>query len=190
MARLTRFTFFSFKLTGPSFLCLICLGWALSLPLAQAAQAAVPPKAAKAEVKSLITPDSVLRGGLSEGYMSLLDVRRSSDRKKMMERLVLDFGDSSFAPTKHVSYYTLEYKKGPPRLLLQLSLVMSTHFQAESLAKKLSGGLLVKDVHIEFDSLSQAQVLSVELKSEAKVSLAQWDGDQTRPARLVLDLQK
>ena len=122
--------------------------------------------------------------------MSLLDIRRSSDKKKMAERLVLDFGDSTFSPTKHVSYYTLEYKKGPPRLLLQLSLVMSTHFQAETLAKKLSDGLLVKEVHIDFDSLSQAHVLSLELKSQAKVSLSQWDGDKDRPARLVLDFQK
>ena len=160
------------------------------LVLAEGTEAAVPTNAAPQAVKSMVAPETVLRGGLSDSYMSLIDVRRSADKKKFIERFVMDFGDSTFGPSRHVSYYTLEYKKGPPRLLLQLSLVMSTRFQAESLAKKLGDGLLVKDVHLEFDSLSQSHVLTLTLKSEAKVSMSQIDGDQNRPARLVLDLQK
>ena len=145
---------------------------------------------AKTDPPQALPLDGVLRGGSSEGYLSLLDIRRSQNKSQTQERFVLDFGSSTFGPANHGPYYTVEYKNSPPRLIVQLSLVMSTHFLAETMSKKLSPGIFVKSSNMEFDSLSQSHNLVLTLKAPVKVLVSKHDGESGRPARLIVDLLK
>jgi hypothetical protein len=144
----------------------------------------------KADPPQALPIEGVLRGGSSEGYLSILDIRRSQNKSQTQERFVLDFGSTSFTPANRGPYYTVEYKNSPPRLIFQLSLVMSTHFLAESISKKISPGLFVKASTLEFDSLSQSHNLILTLKSPVRVLVSKHDGEAGRPARLIVDLIK
>jgi hypothetical protein len=133
---------------------------------------------------------NVIRGGTSADYLSLIDIRRSADKKAQVERLIFDFGDKTFLPSKQISYFTVEYKANPRRVFLQLSLVMSSHFQAENLDAKIKPGLFVERTNLEFDSLGQSHNMTIYLKEPVKVLISKIDGQGERPARLVLDFKK
>lgn len=131
-----------------------------------------------------------IRGGQSEQYMSLLDIRRSSDRKLNTERIVIDWGDRYFERTDKGGYYQIEYREKPLQLVMSFSLTLNTKFENQLLNKKIGDGMYLKDANLEFDSLSQAILLTINLRQKVKIKITDYSGSvgKKTTAKLALDL--
>lgn len=139
--------------------------------------------------KTLDGPGAI-RGGQSEQYMSLLDIRRSAEPKLNTERLVIDWGDRYFERTDKGGYYQVEYREKPLQLILSFSLTLNTKFENDSFSKKIVDGLYIKDAHLEFDSVSQAVVMTIDLRQKVKIKIIDYSGSASKKAtaKLALDL--
>jgi len=135
----------------------------------------------------------VVRGGSAANYVTLLDVRRSQDVTKKIERIVVDWGDQALYPAANAGYYTIESKMKPPRVQINLAMALNNRFDVKSVLGKLSNGIWIKTARLEFDPISQSQNLLLELRKPVRLQVRALPGvvegktiDQ-HPARLVVD---
>src|SRR5438445_3564198 len=88
--------------------------------LALPAFAAVTKKAAAPVVPKILSGEGATYGGLAGSGFTLLDVRRSADKK--IERLVFDIGDKAGAVMRGwPGYYHAELKSNPQRLVIDFA---------------------------------------------------------------------
>ncbi len=135
--------------------------------------------------------NGAVRGGVSESYMSLYDIRKSASQKLKTERLILDWGDAIGRPATKGGYYQVEYQEKSHRLIINMALTLNSKIEGKVLTDRLSKGLYIKQAQLEFDRISQSQNLVLDLKKSVRVRVASYPSHMQEPkfpARLVVDL--
>jgi hypothetical protein len=141
-----------------------------------------------AAIPPAVTGMGTLRGGQFNGFYSLVDLRSSYSSKLKIERLVIDFGEANFDKlVGPVGYYQVEVKQNPPRLILNFPKALNTKFEARDLAAKLRNSPYIKNARIDFDRISQAMYLTMDLKKPVIVRAIPVEGKRDS-AKLVVDL--
>lgn len=131
----------------------------------------------------------IIRGGSSETFMSLLDVRRSQSIAQKTERLILDWGNRAMLPTVNGGYYQVEYQHNPERVIVNLAQTLNTKFEPSHFKNKIGKALYIKQAKLDFDVFSQSQNLTLYLNKHMKVRVASFPApDKNSTAKLIIDL--
>src|SRR5437868_13823594 len=92
---------------------------AISLSYSVAAYAAIPAKMKAPVPGKILIKEGSVTGGIAGSGFSLLDLRRTADNKKHLERVVIDIGDMQGQTLKGLpGYFHAELKKNPSKLVL------------------------------------------------------------------------
>jgi hypothetical protein len=146
------------------------------------------PLSALAAIPPTVFGMGTLRGGQASGFYSLVDLRRTYSDKLKIERLVIDFGESNFEKLiGPAGYYQVEVKQNPSRVILNFPKALNSKFEAKDLAEKLKGSPFIKSARLDFDRISQALFLTLELKKPLVVRAVPVEGKKDS-AKLVVDL--
>ena len=145
------------------------------------------PQAAKVQT---LEHSGAIRGGQSEQYQSLLDIRRLSWPQKKKEQVIIDWGDRVFERTLTGGYYQVEYRESTLQLILSFSLTLNTKFENEILHKKVSDGIYIKDAQLDFDSMTQTMIITFKLRNKISLKVTEVNGSPQKltTAQLILDL--
>jgi hypothetical protein len=159
-----------------------------SLFIATSAFAAIPKQAAKKPTPTkILKGEGVTIGGLAGTGFTLLDLRRTADNKKKIERLVIDVGDRTGAPMKGwPGYYHAELKKNPARLVLDFSQMPNTKVDQIGLNTRLKNSLAVKKSNMTVDPVDSTLNLTLDLKPNTRVRIAQVPGKKAT-SKVVVD---
>lgn len=157
---------------------------------ASVSYAAVP-----AEKKPAVKPASKILqgegasfGGLAGNGFTLLDVRRTADPKKKVERLVLDVGDMQGAPLKGLpGYYFAELKKNPQQLVIDFSQMPNSNIELKTLQSRFKSSLAVKTANMTLDPVDNSLSVTLDLKKNTKVRVYQVAGNKST-SKVVVDL--
>lgn len=148
--------------------------------------AAIPAKPAPPVGKILIGTGSV-SGGIAGTGFSLLDLRRTADAQKKVERVVIDIGDMEAKPQKgYPAYFHAELKSNPDRLILDLDQTPISRLDEGRLSDRFKKSLFVKKTSMILDPEDKALNLTWDLKPNTGVRIFQVKGDKT-PAKVVID---
>jgi hypothetical protein len=154
--------------------------------LVSTAQASVP-KATALEIQ-LARGVGAIYGGETRGLMGLLDVRKSSVAKQKIERLVFDFGSQDLKPKLGLAgYYHVEVSNNPPRISIELPQVMSSRITEVELQRRLAGSIHIKRAQIQFDRISQATQINLQLNGPVTARAIQVRNPKVL-GKLVVDL--
>lgn len=141
------------------------------------------------KIKKELDGDGSIRGGIAGPYMSLLDVRRSFDKKLNTERLVFDWGDKLLNNTATGGYYQLEYREKLNQLIISFALTLNTKFENSLLKEKLNQGLFIQNSNMEFDSATQSIITTIQLKKNVKIKVTELKSKGIKStAKLMIDL--
>lgn len=155
--------------------------------LSFSSQAAIPAKP-KAPVGRILSEEGQVRGGMAGTGFSLMDLRRTADAKKKVERIVIDFGDLQGAPQKGLpAYFHAELKKNPRRLVLDFNQTPNSRVDEGRLALRMKDSLFVKKSSMILDPEDKALNLTLDLKSDTAVRISQVKGVKST-AKVVIDL--
>lgn len=153
--------------------------WALS------AQAALPPK--KAPVRFL-QGNASQNGGMAGTGFTLLDMRRTADTKRRIERVVLDIGDMKGGPNKGLpGYFHVELKEHPDRLVIDMAQTPQSRVDEKKLARIFASSLAVKKTSITQDPSDGTLNIALDLKKKTKVRVLQVPG-QKQTSKIVVDM--
>ncbi len=149
--------------------------------------AAVPAKKSPA-VKKILSGEGASFGGLAGSGFTLLDIRRTADPKKKVERIVIDVGDINGVPQKGwPGYYFAELKKNPARLIIDFSQMPNSRINQHQIAARLKNSIAVKRTAMSMDPLDQSLILTLDLKTNTKVRVLQVAGKKST-SKVVIDL--
>ncbi|WP_253715631.1 hypothetical protein [Bdellovibrio bacteriovorus] len=167
-------------------------GLILALVFSATAHAALPSKkkiAAKPQpVSKILAGEGASFGGLAGSGFTLLDVRRTADAKKKIERLVLDVGDIQGAPMKGwPGYYYAELKKNPQRLVIDFSQMPNARINQQQIKQRLQGSMAVRNSQMSLDPVDNSLNLTLDLKQNTKVRVYQVAGKKST-SKVVVDL--
>jgi len=158
-----------------------------TLLFATTALAAIPQKTKKPTPTKILSGEGVSIGGLAGSGFTLLDIRRTADTKKKIERLVIDVGDRTGAAMKGwPGYYHAELKKNPARLVLDFSQMPSSRLDQISLNTRLKNSLAVRKSNLTVDPVDSTLNLTLDLKPNTRVRVAQVPGKKTT-SKVVVD---
>ncbi len=167
---------------------------ALALPvffffgIFQLASAAIPAKGPSPVVGKILINEGEATGGVAGTGFSLMDLRRTSDAKKRLERIVIDFGDMQGNPQKGLpAYFHAELKKNPSRLVLDFNQTPNSRLDDGRLANRFKGSLFVKKTSMILDPEDKALNLTLDLKPGTIARVFQVKGEKTT-AKVVIDL--
>jgi hypothetical protein len=161
---------------------------AATLILTSSAFAAIPAKKQVVAPMRILVGEGVSIGGLAGTGFTLLDLRRTADRKKKIERLVLDVGDRTGAVMKGwPGYYHAELKKNPSRLVLDFAQMGSSRIDQVSLNTRLKNSLAIQKSNITVDPVDSTLNLTLDLKPNTRVRVAQVPGKKMT-SKVVVDL--
>lgn len=165
------------------------IGCWMAIFLAGSAYAAVPATQVKPQpAAKILAGEGMTYGGLAGGGFTLLDVRRTSDAKKKMERIVIDVGDLQGASMRGwPGYYFAELKKNPNQLVIDFSQMPKTRIDQEKIAERLSGSLGVTKTTMALDPVDNSLNLTMDLKKNTKAKVYQVFGKQST-SKVVIDL--
>ncbi|MEN0060223.1 MAG: hypothetical protein AAGB31_15400 [Bdellovibrio sp.] len=159
-----------------------CLGYILIFILGNSlvAGAAIPSQ-------KVLSGQGVSFGGLAGSGFTLLDVRVTADKKKKMERVVIDVGDMQGATLRGwPGYYHAELKKNPQRLVIDFAQMPNSRVTQERLAQILTSSRAVKNTVMSLDPLDSSLNLTMDLHPNTKVKVYQVAGKKTT-SKVVLD---
>jgi hypothetical protein len=162
----------------------------LAFIFSSAAHAALPPKkiAAVKPASKILAGEGASFGGLAGSGFTLLDVRRTADNKKKIERLVMDVGDLGGAPMKGwPGYYFAELKKNPQRLVLDFSQMPNSRIDQKQIRARLMGSNAIRNSTLSMDPVDKALNLTFDLKPNTKVRVYQVAGKKAT-SKVVVDL--
>jgi hypothetical protein len=165
--------------------CSLLLAFAMST-----AHAALPPKkvAAVKPASKILAGEGASFGGLAGSGFTLLDVRRTADNKKKIERLVMDVGTLQGAPMKGwPGYYNAELKKNPSRLVLDFAQMPNSRINDKQLRARFMGSLAVRNSTMTVDPVDKGLNLTLDLKPNTKVRVYQVAGKKST-SKVVVDL--
>lgn len=162
--------------------------FALALFFGLQASAAIPAKPKAPVVGRILANEGEANGGVAGIGFSLMDLRRTADVKKKVERIVLDFADLQGNPLKGLpAYFHAELKKNPNRLVLDFSQTPNSRLDEGRLASRLKGSLFVKKSSLILDPEDQALNLTLDLQPGTVARVFQVRGEKTT-AKVVVDL--
>lgn len=163
---------------------LMCL---CALLISSISMAALPAKKTAAPSK-ILQGEGVSFGGLAGSSFSLIDIRRTADTKKKIERIVIDVGDAEGAKMRGwPGFYYAELKKNPQRLVLDFSQMPKSFINKEDIANRLKGSLAVLKTDMSMDPIDSALNLTMDLKQNTKVRIYQVSGKKST-SKVVIDL--
>ena len=156
------------------------------------AQAALPPQkkiAAKPKaVSKILAGEGASFGGLAGNGFTLLDIRKTADAKKKIERVVLDVGDIQGAPMKGwPGYYYAELKKNPQRLVIDFSQMPNARINQQQIRSRLQGSAAIRTSQMTLDPVDNSLNLTLDLKQNTKVRVYQVAGKKAT-SKVVIDL--
>jgi hypothetical protein len=133
--------------------------------------------------------DGVFVGGRSGTGFTLLDVRRSFDKKSQGERIVLDWGDDKARPLKgRIGFFHVGIDKRNRRMVVDLSQVTQSRLDEAAVTGKFKNSPLVKRAQMVFDPIEGSTQLILDFKSQMAVEAFYLIGEKD-PTRLVLDVR-
>lgn len=163
--------------------CFAVLLMALSSWAAVPAQKTKPTPAAK-----ILEGEGRTFGGLAGTGFTLMDVRRTSDAKKKIERIVIDIGDMNGGIMRGwPGYYFAELKKNPHRLVIDFAQMPNARIDQMQIANRMKESLAVKKTAMSLDPIDSSLNLTLDLKPNTKVRVYQVAGKKTT-SKVVLDL--
>jgi hypothetical protein len=164
------------------------LAIAISLGFSFQALAAIPPKAKAPAVGKILVGEGAAAGGVAGTGFSLMDLRRTSDAKKHVERIVIDIGDLQGGVLKgRPAYFHAELKKNPGKLVLDFDQMPNSRLDEGRLADRFKGSLFVKKTSMILDPEDKALNMTLELKPGTVARVFQVRGQKTT-AKVVVDL--
>lgn len=127
-------------------------------------------------------------GGVAGSGFTLLDMRRSSDAKKKIERVVLDVGDMKGAPHAGLpGYFHVELKENPNRLVIDMAQMPNTKVDEKKLMQIFAKSIAVKRTSMTVDPSDNTLNIALDLKSKTKVRVLQVPG-QKQTSKIVIDM--
>ncbi len=146
------------------------------------AQAAVP-----AKIRFLKGTGSQI-GGMAGGGFTLTGMRLSQDKKKKVERVVMDIGDKNGQAIRGLpGYFHVELKNNPQRLIVNMAQMPHSNVDAQRIANIFQKSMAVKKTALALDPIDSTLILSLDLKPNTKVRVMQVAGKK-QTSRVVLDL--
>ena len=153
--------------------------------LGSLAQAAIPPKPAPAR---FLQGNSSQNGGMAGTGFTLLDLRRTGDAKKKIERVVLDVGDMKGGLNKGLpGYFHVELQEHPDRLIIDMAQTPQSRVDEKKLAKIFANSIAVKKTSITEDPSDGTLNIALDLKKKTKVRVLQVPG-QKQTSKIVVDM--
>jgi len=150
--------------------------------------AAIPAKPKPPVVGKILMTEGEATGGVAGTGFSLMDLRRTADAKKKVERIVIDFGDLQGNPQKGLpAYFHAELKKNPNRLVLDFSQTPNSRLDDGRLANRFKDSLFVKKSSMILDPEDKALNMTLDLKPGTVARVFQVRGEKTT-AKVVIDL--
>ena len=163
--------------------CLSAFLFVLSAGAAVPVQKTKPTSAAK-----ILAGEGVSFGGVAGKGFTLMDIRRTADAKKKVERIVIDVGDMNGAALRgKPGYYFAELKKNPQRLVIDFSQMPSARLDQDKIAERLKGSLAVTNSSLSLDPVDNSLNLTFDLKKNTKVRVYQVAGNKAT-SKVVVDL--
>jgi len=164
------------------------ISFALSMLFCLQVSAAIPAKPKSPVVGRILVNEGEAMGGVAGTGFSLMDLRRTADAKKKIERIVLDFGDLQGNPQKGMpAYFHAELKKNPNRLVLDFSQTPNSRLDDGRLANRFKGSLFVKKSAMILDPEDKALNMTLDLQPGTVARVFQVRGEKTT-AKVVIDL--
>ncbi|AHZ83554.1 hypothetical protein AB1A81_14550 [Bdellovibrio bacteriovorus] len=164
------------------------IGCVLAALLALPAQAAISKQQSKPAASKILSGEGVSFGGLAGTGFTLMDVRRTADAGKKVERIVIDVGDINGGMLRGwPGYYYAELKKNPQRLVVDFAQMPNANIDQKRLAERLKGSLAVVKTNMSLDPVDSSLNLTLDLKKNTKVRVYQVAGKKST-SKVVIDL--
>ncbi|WP_374075097.1 hypothetical protein [Bdellovibrio bacteriovorus] len=163
------------------------MGCLMAFLLAVPAFAAVPSQKAK-PVSKILSGQGVSFGGLAGTGFTMMDLRRTADSKKKIERIVIDVGDMNGGVIRGwPGYYFAELKNNPQRLVIDFAQMPNANVDQGQIASRMKGSLAVLKSSMSLDPVDSSLNLTLDLKKNTKVRMYQVAGKKTT-SKVVIDL--
>lgn len=164
------------------------IGCLMVLFLALPTVAAVSSQAIKPSASNILVGEGTSFGGLAGNGFTLMDLRRTADVKKKVERIVMDVGDRNGAALRGwPGYYFVELKKNPQRLVIDFAQMPNSNIDQKQLALRMKESLAVTKTSMSLDPVDSSLNLTMDLKKNTKVRVYQVSGKKTT-SKVVIDL--
>jgi len=136
----------------------------------------------------ILAGEGATYGGLAGSGFTLMDVRRTADVKKKVERIVIDVGNLQGAPQRGwPGYYFAEMKKNPNRLVIDFAQMPNARIDQAKIAARMNGSLGVVRTAMSLDPVDNSLNLTLDLKKGTKARVYQVSGKKTT-SKVVIDL--
>lgn len=133
--------------------------------------------------------EGVFIGGRAGRGFSLLDVRRSFDKKAQAERVVLDWGDANGAPLKgNIGFFHVGIDEQNKRVVVDLSQVIRAGLDERQVQARFKSSPLVKESQLIFDPVGSSTQLVLGFNTQVAVEVF-YLADDKETSRLVLDMR-
>ncbi|MGZ3826399.1 MAG: hypothetical protein ACXVCR_15670 [Bdellovibrio sp.] len=164
------------------------MGCLMAFFIAAPSLAAVSKQAVKPSASKILVGEGTSFGGLAGNGFTLMDVRRTADKSKKIERIVMDVGDRNGAALRGwPGYYFVELKKNPQRLVIDFAQMPNSNIDQKQLAMKLKNSFAVTNTTLSLDPLDSSLNLTMDLKKNTKVRVYQVAGKKST-SKVVVDL--
>lgn len=164
------------------------IGCFVSFFLALPVMAAVSAQALKPAASKILVGEGTSFGGLAGNGFTLMDLRRSADAKKKIERIVMDVGDRNGAALRGwPGYYFVELKKNPQRLVIDFAQMPNSNIDQKMLALRMKNSFAVMKTSMSRDPVDSSLNLTMDLKKNTKVRVYQVAGKKAT-SKVVIDL--
>lgn len=165
------------------------LGCLMAFLMAGSAFAAISkPKVKPQPAAKILAGEGVSYGGLAGSGFTLMDLRRTADAKKKVERIVIDVGDRNGAAMRGwPGYYFAELKKNPQRLIIDFAQMPNARIDQKKIASRMNGSLAVLKTSMSLDPVDSSLNLTLDLKKNTKVRVYQVSGKKAT-SKVVVDL--
>jgi hypothetical protein len=155
------------------FLLVAAISIAYSLP----SFAAIPQKVKPPALGRILFNEGAATGGVAGSGFSLLDLRRTADNKKHVERVVIDIGDMQGQKLKGMpAYFHAELKKNPSKLVLDFDQTPISRLDEGRLQDRFKGSMFVKKTSMILDPEDKALNLTMDLKPGTAARVFQVKG--------------
>ncbi|MGZ3773487.1 MAG: hypothetical protein ACXVCY_10800 [Pseudobdellovibrionaceae bacterium] len=164
------------------------IGCLMALFLALPVMAAVTSQPIKPVVSKILEGEGTTYGGLAGNGFTLLDLRRTADKKKKIERIVVDVGDRNGAVMRGwPGYFHVELKKNPQRLIVDFAQMPNSNIDQAQLASRMKGSLAILNTSMSLDPVDSSLNVTLDLKKNTKVRVYQVAGKKMT-SKVVIDL--
>lgn len=161
--------------------------WALFLALPTFAAISKPQVQPQPAAK-ILAGEGVTFGGLAGSGFTLMDLRRTADAKKKIERIVIDVGDRQGGAMRGwPGYYFAELKRQPNRLVIDFAQMPNARINQEQISSRMQGSLGILKTAMSLDPVDSSLNLTMDLKKNTKVRVYQVAGKKST-SKVVIDL--